>query len=486
MKKSYLFTLLITFASFVVAAQTTPFPENFDGSSLPAGWNSFIGDNNIGNDDSWIHDAENNMVYTLFDEGLDPDEIAENWLTTPLFTVPDSQSILKIAFLNANLFDYGSTLSVMVSSTSGTNQSSFTEIVEFEETDSPMQMFGVRYIDLSAYEGDDIHLAFVMKNNNGDVWAINLIEFVEPTNEAPSAVEEPLPEQNSQSNRLEIDEEEQAISLSWEASSDADSETPDSYEFYIGESPANLNMIVETTETSLTLTDIEFDTRYYWEVRAKNVAGTSSENSTWNFWTIGAPNPAFEPTPEHEEINVPFQTNDDDQPIIELVWSIDGTDEPIDGIDIYFGEDPDNLSFHTNSSFNPVNQDGGIEEVVTDQLDMEDLQTETTYYWSIVTYNQAGESENSEVWEFTTDQTFSNLDFEVIDFVHYTNNNQLSIESKIRIDNIQLFDLNGKRLAEFNPNQNNFKIDLSPLSKGVYLAKIKANEKEKTIKFYRK
>lgn len=78
----------------------------------------------------------------------------------------------------------------------------------------------------------------------------------------------------------------------------------------------------------------------------------------------------------------------------------------------------------------------------------------------------------------------SNNEFELPELKVYPNptHNIVTIENKVTIDKIQLFNLNGQQLhTEYN-DTNRIRIDLTKYSAGNYLLKVYSNEKMKTIK----
>ena len=50
------------------------------------------------------------------------------------------------------------------------------------------------------------------------------------------------------------------------------------------------------------------------------------------------------------------------------------------------------------------------------------------------------------------------------------------------VQNVQIYDLTGRVVHNASPNKANFNLDVSHLSKGVYLVKVNAGNKEATLK----
>jgi hypothetical protein len=58
----------------------------------------------------------------------------------------------------------------------------------------------------------------------------------------------------------------------------------------------------------------------------------------------------------------------------------------------------------------------------------------------------------------------------------------VNINTSISIDNVRLYDLTGRIVMEANPKKESFDLDVTDLSKGVYLVKLSAGNKEATTK----
>ena len=157
------------------------FSENFDSSTnLPPGWVSFKGTNGLGDNSFWeivdysYHSASNgaHVHYEAVSGGL-----AEDWLVTPLINLTNRTNC-SLSFYGAEsypAFDYGTIYEVKVSTTSQTNITSFTNIATFGETDFgySQPLSNLKTIDLSYYNGQQIYIAFVMRQNDGDNWSID-------------------------------------------------------------------------------------------------------------------------------------------------------------------------------------------------------------------------------------------------------------------------------------------------------------------------
>ncbi|MBT0812302.1 T9SS type A sorting domain-containing protein [Litoribacter ruber] len=140
----------------------------------------------------------------------------------------------------------------------------------------------------------------------------------------------------------------------------------------------------DITQTFVELNDLQNETTYYWRVRATNEAGNSDWSSTWNFTTTpAAPAPAEPPV-----LSSPANNSTNISTAPELSWSNS------DGAVSYQAQ---------------ISTSANFSETVFDQTDiaqtfveLNDLQNETTYYWRVRATNEAGNSDWSSTWNFTT------------------------------------------------------------------------------------
>ena len=87
-------------------------------------------------------------------------------------------------------------------------------------------------------------------------------------------------------------------------------------------------------------------------------------------------------------------------------------------------------------------------------------------------------------------QTASVISFDEIKFLDnikvslYPNpvNNIANISADETIDNLRVYDITGKVIMQHTPNKTDFRLNVSDLSKGVYLVKINSGDREATTK----
>ncbi|TVL98169.1 MAG: hypothetical protein CV087_21650 [Candidatus Brocadia sp. WS118] len=138
------------------------------------------------------------------------------------------------------------------------------------------------------------------------------------------------------------------------------------------------NTVVDTVAT---LTDLEYNTSYYWRVKSYNVVDSSDWSEVWNFTTIGAPLVTPIPfSPVNNATEVPVDPN--------LNWN------PSTGAIFY------QLQVSTDQNFNVVMFDSS--EINTTSIQLAGLANNTTYYWRVRVLNQSDSSAWSNPFKFTT------------------------------------------------------------------------------------
>ena len=162
------------------------FPETFDGTTFPpTGWNSFIGVNGLGTVENWKQQLSgtNNVAVCVWEGPFA--SASEDWLVTPQVAITAANKNLTFLSSDSASTDYGSIYTVRVSTTSQTDISSFTIIDtqdEIQIAHSITAAGAARTIDLSAYIGQSIYVAFVLEQNDGDLWRIDNVNFQGCTN----------------------------------------------------------------------------------------------------------------------------------------------------------------------------------------------------------------------------------------------------------------------------------------------------------------
>ncbi|NPD46281.1 MULTISPECIES: T9SS-dependent choice-of-anchor J family protein [unclassified Lentimicrobium] len=173
-----------------------PFTEDFESSTFPPNcWDSYRGINGLGtvqdwqsSDDAYSGSQSAHIVWENT-EGL-----AEDWLVSPKILI---SSGAEMSFYQKQAYEaeYGSMYYIKVSTTSQTNISSFSTLNSWGE-DTFSVNYSEKTIDLSAYAGQEIYIAFVMTNDDGDDWFVDHIN-IEGSAPTPVATVSAIPDCNT-------------------------------------------------------------------------------------------------------------------------------------------------------------------------------------------------------------------------------------------------------------------------------------------------
>ena len=175
MKKLY-FALALLANSFCYGQLS----ENFDAATtLPAGWVAFVGTNGLGTAQSWGTSTARsfsapNSAFVRYQAG----GLNEDWLVTPLVNLTGMTGASLTFYGGQQYTDaYGTVYQIKVSTTSQTAHASFTNVATYAEADFTdilvPALTSQKTVDLSAYNGQQIYIAFVMTQNDGDNWFID-------------------------------------------------------------------------------------------------------------------------------------------------------------------------------------------------------------------------------------------------------------------------------------------------------------------------
>lgn len=289
MKKITLFVLLTITVSFSSFAQL---PENFDSGVIPPGWATFIGTNGEGTTANW----ENPGTYMRV--GFEAvATTSQDWLVTPLVAITPTTSLLSFSQTDAYAPDYGSVYTVRVSTASQTTHADFTIVDTQNETSvtngTPLA-FSPYSVDLSAYEGQSVYIAFVLEQNDGDYWFVDNVAVENQNAVAPGAVTTPTPADAATNVYVNPADGADADTLpdmtvvfDWTPGTTGDPAT--GYEVYLGDSPATLQLLGTTPNDNVNITGMEYSTLYYWQIVAKNAGGSAVGSSIWSFTTEADP-----------------------------------------------------------------------------------------------------------------------------------------------------------------------------------------------------
>lgn len=166
--------------AFIVSNSSTslPFIELFENTQFPpCNWVAYRGTNGIGTAQDWTRTTTNTYNSSAGSAYVKYENVtggtAEDWLVTPFIQL-GSASNLTFYERQAYGTDYSTSYKIKVSTTSQTTHASFTDVASYGES-----TFGTTYskrtIDLSTYDNQQVYIAFVMAQDDGDDWYIDSV-----------------------------------------------------------------------------------------------------------------------------------------------------------------------------------------------------------------------------------------------------------------------------------------------------------------------
>ena len=168
--------------SFTTSCGLTALPYSMDfetgsGSTLPNCWTAFLGSNGLGTQ-NWVRFGNSAYAHSggfsasIRFETTD-ENTKEGWLASPKMELPINSAVsLSYWERKGTAGNYGTSYSIKVSSASQTDISSYTTVATYSEADLSTTM-SQRTIDLSAYSGQTIYIAWVASRKGGDYWFID-------------------------------------------------------------------------------------------------------------------------------------------------------------------------------------------------------------------------------------------------------------------------------------------------------------------------
>lgn len=299
---------------------------------------------------------------------------------------------------------------------------------------------------LSKAENNQCVAVFIEDKSNGEkIYAQNFVFGEASTPEQPVLVS---PENETTDIAL-------STTFTWESATGAET-----YTLQIAEDASFTNMVTEESGISNTEYDYtlaNYETTYYWRVKASNTSGDSDWSTVWNFTTlIAAPEQPVLLTPENEATALPKE--------LTFTW------EATQNADTY------TLQIAEDDAFSSLLVDESGLTVTSFDFTLPDYLT--TYFWRVMATNTTGDSPWSAVWNFTTDLN--------IGMDHLNSDLELSIYPNpateyIMIDLNQnakasVYSLAGTLIKSINIDENHNKLDISNLADGAYLLKLYSTE----------
>lgn len=222
-------------------------------------------------------------------------------------------------------------------------------------------------------------LAYACSSSGGDGPDPNPNPDPEPVS-APSAATLVFPEDDSECTEGEIlSEGTSRVDFMWNAS-----QNTDSYEVNL----TDLNTGSTSTFSSSTnnqLINLIRGNPYEWSVTSKrNGTNATATSQVWRFYNAGPGVANYAPFPA-EAVNPARGANIDPVTSVTLEWNATDVDEDIVDYDVYIGTMPDALQLLDTTTANTLDAD---------------VSSGTTYYWQVVTWDSAGNTSSSEIFEF--------------------------------------------------------------------------------------
>lgn len=473
------------------------FSEDFNAGVVPpAGWTQFPGSNGLGTVREWVvaGTAPNQYALVQFEDVTDG-MLAEDWLVTPLVPITSTANVLQFDQTDNFAVDYNSIYTVRVSTTSQTDINSFTIVDTQDETsvqNGTAAVFSSYTVDLSAYTGQSVYIAFVFANDDGDVWFLDNVELIQGATAPPDNAINPTPADMAPSVNINVADAnadgvpDNSVDFAWGAPTTG--EPVDEYEFLLGDSATTLNSLgtVAATTTSVTLPRFFQSTTYFWQVIPTNTAGPSVNQPVWSFTTgpgrnpVTAPGVVSNPTPA-DMATVALETNDanmDGNPdnAVTFMWDEPTVGDPVELYIFSLGTDPTDLTAFTTGFAGPATS-----------FRLSGLPDNTTFYWKLEPQNVGGENTSSPVWEFTTGMPASVNDNNVNFFTLSPNptNGIINIDTESEIESFSIANVLGQNIENTFRLINN-RIDVSSLKNGLYFISVTSDLGTQTERFVKK
>ena len=158
-----------------------------------------------------------------------------------------------------------------------------------------------------------------------------------------------------------------------------------SYDLYIGESSNPPLYATDIVGNSYSPGLLDFDTKYYWKIVAKDSQGAETSGPIWDFTTRGnnPPNSPSDPNPENAENDIPINTC--------ISWTCDDPEGDDLTYDVYFGLHGEELELVSSNQTNKNYCPGEV------------LEFETSYDWKIIAWDIYSYSTVGSTWYFITE-----------------------------------------------------------------------------------
>ncbi len=200
---------------------------------------------------------------------------------------------------------------------------------------------------------------------------------------SPEAATLVFPLKDAECNQGEIlSETESKVTFEWNAS-----ENTTRYTVSLNNLNTNTLETFDSTTTEVAIT-LQRGVPYSWKVISKTNGSTQvAQSETWNFYNAGPGVENYAPFPA-ELVSPPMGLTVSTD-TIDLVWKGSDADNDINGYEVFIGTD---------------NPPATLLNTLTDtSITDVQLQSNTVYYWQVVTMDQHGNSTKSSVFEFKSE-----------------------------------------------------------------------------------
>jgi len=252
---------------------TFPFLQNFDGTwshspEAPQNWQVV----DVGGSGSftWLQDnvLSHSGYYSARGKG---NGACNDYLISPPLLLPDTAIRLTWWDIVSNAASNNS-YKVLLSTTNNQISSFTTELGDYNCTNTAWTM---HTLDLSAYKGQDIYIAFYQyySQSQYDYFSIDdiLIETLIP---GSAVIDFPLNELLTMTD----------LSLKWKAP--YSSEPITGYKVYLSTDPDPSALIYDGPDLNFSVIDLTYNTDYYWKVIPYNLHGEADNVPVWTFTTV--------------------------------------------------------------------------------------------------------------------------------------------------------------------------------------------------------
>jgi hypothetical protein len=151
------------------------FCEDFE-AGIPGDWTIFANEFSTGNT-PWIaftQGALGNVARSSWSSAVPEGEVSEDYLATPLLSL-GAGAYVQFDAAEAFSGEFGSEYEVLVSTTSADDPAAYATVASYTESDFPLPSDGAATftVDLSAYAGQSVYIAFLHRQNDGDVFYLD-------------------------------------------------------------------------------------------------------------------------------------------------------------------------------------------------------------------------------------------------------------------------------------------------------------------------